>query len=183
MSKILKIESTDPRNPVPTLITLKFNQPKEVEGNYGTQYMYGVIVNGEEKTIYATPGMHRRIQELGAKQGDTLSVIRTGQGKETRWDIIIDGRNGNKQVGRDGDPFVEGPYASQQMKSPTFVPEVEFQRRIAQYGVAWEMAREFIDMHGGEADLNAVAFTFYKMAQDCGHDLTAAQEDDQTPFE
>jgi len=183
MSKILKIQSTDPRNPQPTLVTLKFNQPKEVEGNYGTQYMYGVIHEGMDKTIYATPGMHRRIQEIGARQGDTLSIIRTGEGKETRWDIIVDGRDGTKQIGRDGDPFVVGPYAKQELKSPTFRPEAEFQRRMAQYGVAWEMAHEFISQRGGEGDLNAVAFTFYKMAQDCGHDLTAPQEADEAPFD
>lgn len=178
MSSILKIEPTDPRNPEPTLVVLKFDKPKEVEGKYGPQYMYSVQADGEDKVIYATPGMHRRIEELGARQGDALSIIRTGAGKDTRWDIIMEGREGKALVGRDGDPFVEGPDAARKLKAPTFNPREEFQKRQAQYAVAWEMAKEFLTQSGDDADLNAVAFTFYKMAQDCGFDLT----EDTPPF-
>jgi len=163
MASILKIQPTNPHQPEPTEITLKFDSPKEIEGNWGPQWMYGVWHEGEEKVIYATKGLHNAIENTGSKANDTLSIIRTGEGKETRWSVL---HTDDISLAGDAKKGNSKPAPSRPQQTG-----MSFQDRYEQYGVAWDMAVDFLAEKQTTADVNAVAFTFYKMAMDAGHDL------------
>lgn len=162
MAEILKIPSSSPHDPQPTVIKLKYDNPKEIEGKYGTQYMYGVTHQGQDKVLYATTGLHRQIEATQSRQGDELSVIRTGEGKETRWSVLP---LEDQHLSGQPLPKQETQAAPTRRNGPTF------EERYLQYGVAWDMAVDFLAAKQSNADVNAVAFTFYKMAQDAGHNL------------
>jgi len=174
MPEILKIEPTSLHDPKPTEITLKFDTPKEIEGKWGPQWMYTVIHNGEEKTLYATKGLHGRISDNGAKAGDTFSIIRTGSGKETRWDVLhVDDLGLRGEARQNPQPNIKqsAPAASKDAKQ-------EYYTRLKQYSLAWDIAERFLSDKGGGDNINAVAFTFYKMAQDVGYDLRKEEDGD-----
>lgn len=175
MAEILKIQPTDPFKPQPTEVTLKFDTPKEIEGKWGPQWMYTVIHNGQEKVIYATKGLHGRIEEQGGKAGDTFSIIRRGEGKETRWDVLhVNDLHLRGEARQNPQPDINQSAPAK----PAGNPKKEFFKRREQYGQAWDMAVDFLHAKQSNADVNAVAFTFYKMAQDVGYDL---MEDDEAP--
>ena len=174
---IYKFEATNARDPKSVDVTLRFDTPKEVEGKWGPQYMYGITVEGTDYTLYATPGLHRSIQETGARQGETISVIRFGEGKDTRWDVIHTKDFSAKNSAHGNvDPFI----TPQERNAPKRDAGVVFHENMMRYQIAWNMAHDFLQQVEGQGDLNAVAFTFYKMAQDAQYDLL--NEDDKPPF-
>lgn len=177
MPEILKIEPTSAHDPKPTEITLKFDSPKEIEGKWGPQWMYTVIHNGEEKTLYATKGLHGRIDEQGGKAGDTFSIIRTGSGKETRWDVMhVNDLHLRGDARQNPQPNVSAPTAAAPADAKS-----TYYTRLKQYAVAWNIAERFLSDKGGGDNINAVAFTFYKMAQDVGYDLRLEEGQDTNP--
>ena len=55
-------------------VTLDYDGPKTVEGNYGTQYLYGV--NGGADTFYATASLSSLIEATGSKKGDEITILK-----------------------------------------------------------------------------------------------------------
>lgn len=155
---------------------LKFDQPLEKEGQYGPYWLYKMDINGQEETVPASKSLHEAIQATGAKAGSVISVIRMGEGKDTRYDVVdtqnLDGGASEQQLEAEADRvFPPKPQPS---------AKTEFYTLLKKYKIAWGLAEKFLD--GKQGEVNAVAFTFYKMAQDVGYDLRK-EEGDAVPFD
>ena len=61
-------------NDVPVKVTLDYDGPKTVEGNYGTQYLYGV--NNGADTFYATSTLTSLIEATGAVKGSEITILK-----------------------------------------------------------------------------------------------------------
>jgi len=178
-----KFPTSDARNPQPTDATLLFDEPLEKEGKWGPYWIYKMRINGEEESIPATKGLHNAIQNAMGRKGDTLSVIRMGEGKDTRWDVI----NTNDAALYGENPPEKAPAARQapppvQQASNT---KERFYDNMERYKRAWNLASEFLETQQQTGDINAIAFTFYKMASDAGYDLlddTSNDFPDEAPF-
>lgn len=179
---IFKVEPTDPRNPKAVDVTLKFDTPKEVppkEEGWNPSWRYSVKIDDKDYTIFATKGLHNAIQETGAKAGDTVSVVRFGEGLKTEWDVLHTdnlGTEAAKNHGDAGDPF-ERPAGGYRPKPDA---KTEFYNSLKRYQEAWTIAGRFLEKNGGDASQHsAVAFTFYRMASDAGYDIR--EEEGNTP--
>lgn len=115
---------------------------------------------GEEHTLFASKALHSRIQDTRAGKDDTISIIKVGEGKDTRWDV---------QKVEDLDEATGHP-------KPLNHGQEAFHQDLRRYSVAWDMAHDFLTEKGQTGDLNAIAFTFYKMAKDARHDLLQEKE-------
>lgn len=168
---IYKFEPTSARDPKSVDVTLKYDTPQETEGKWGTQYRYSVSIDGTDYTIFATPGLHNAIQATGARANETISVIRLGEGKETRWDVVHEKQFGTSAAAKHDNPINDPFLKPEERGKPQRSSKNLFYDNVKRYGVAWKMAETFLSERTQTADCNAVAFTFYKMAQDAGHDL------------
>jgi hypothetical protein len=54
------------------IVELCFDSPKTGTNNYGAWYMYGVLMNGEEKTFFATENLHKKLSDYG--KGANLNI-------------------------------------------------------------------------------------------------------------
>ena len=101
---------------IPLLMTFQFNQPKTGTGQYGEWYLYGVEHQGQDKGIFASRGLHDRLQQLGQLQGRSLEITKVvDEVGKTRWVI--------KENGTDITP--EAPQsvpAPQNTQTPTSTP-------------------------------------------------------------
>ena len=62
----------------------------ELRNRYGeryTAYMYDILVDHKQMSLSASPGLHKELQALNARSGDTIVIARTGTGKSTAWDV------------------------------------------------------------------------------------------------
>lgn len=178
---IYKFEASDARNPKAVDVTLKYDTPQETEGKFGTQYKYSVTINGTDYTVFATPGLHRAIESTGARANETVSVIRIGSGKETKWDVIHADQFGTNAAENHGTPN-EDPFVSKQDASnykPKKNARTTYYDNLRRYEIAWDIAERFAKKQGTDQGLNAIAFTFYKMAQDADYDLLQEQQGEQ----
>jgi hypothetical protein len=204
---ILNINPVDPFNPKPVVLKLRFGQPKEVEGKFGPQFMYGVEVNGQPHTLFASKALDTAIYETGAEQNDYVAVIRTGEGKDTRWQARLVDPSGNHIEGKSRNirsaPSVSrgdapAPRQDAPRPAPAPAPQVTQADRIAAflldeslYFAAMARARILVGSeHPVSIDLNAVSFVLYKMAKEHGVELDTrgnpvsdeAPEDEELPF-
>lgn len=69
----------------PITMTLSFANPKEGEGAYGKWYLYGVVVNKIERSLFAFPSLHEQIQKGGFTKGDTIIIT---QHSKNNWSVI-----------------------------------------------------------------------------------------------
>ena len=68
---------------VPVLVTLPFGDYKEIEGQYGTQFMYNVQVDGETHTLFADVKLHQAMLTAGLAPGVTMTITKTQESFET----------------------------------------------------------------------------------------------------
>jgi hypothetical protein len=178
---ILKIEPVDPFNPQPVIIELKFDTAKEVEGQYGTQYLYGVKSEGKDYVLFASKALDEAIVDTGAASKDRVAIVRTGEGKDTRWTArLVDGsgRPIANKAKRPGPAQPENGYEDRGAPAPAPrpAPAVKpFDDRLADF-----LTEESLYLHAmrramnalpdgapkPSLDLNAVAFVLYRMAKD-----------------
>lgn len=148
-------------------VTLRFDTPKEFEGKYGVQYKYSVDVDGVEHTLFASPALHRLMQEQAPTKGTTLSIARVGERKDTKWDVVyVSGPKGDNGVtSGSGSGSEQGSGIRGRSPSPE-----GYVNDLATYWQAFDLATEMLKSKGLEpqADINAVAFVIYKMAKDHG---------------
>lgn len=173
---ILNIQPADPFNPKPTIVKLRFDEPKQFEGKFGTQFMYSVTdERGQNHVLFASQALDGQIHKLGAKAQDRLAIVRTGEGKDTRWTVrLVDG-NGNPTVDTGRAP---APRGATPAPAPTMTANRQpkaFEDRLASYlndvnlyinaysTVLQEL--NHIDLPKS-IDVNAAAFVVYKMAKD-----------------
>ena len=153
--------SESARNLKEITVTLLFDTPKEFEGKYGMQFKYGVELNGVEHTLFASPALHKKIQDCAPMKGSQLSIARFGTGKETKWDVILAGgprRSESAQV---------APQNGGQGVVPRGTPQA-FVDHVQRYWEAFDLAHETLKEKGftPSVDVNAIAFVIYKLAID-----------------
>tara|TARA_B100000424_G_C22922722_1_gene490951 strand:+ start:1278 stop:1712 length:435 start_codon:yes stop_codon:yes gene_type:complete len=55
-------------------VRLKYDKPKESEGQFGLNRYYGVTTVQGDSGFNASPGLHNLIQAMGKKQGDQFVI-------------------------------------------------------------------------------------------------------------
>jgi len=199
---ILNIRPVDPFNPRPVIMKLRFGEPKEVEGKFGKQFMYGVEVDGQPHTLFASPALDKAIYETNAQQGGYVAVIRTGEGKDTRWQVrAVDGA-GNPVANeprsiQSAPPAAREPQQAAYSPAPATRPQPSPEDRLAAfledenlYFAAMARARTMLGRETPVSiDLNAVSFVLYKMAKEhrveldaVGEPILPAAADEALPF-
>lgn len=93
------------RDQQPVDLLLQFDTPKEIDKGDWMLYLYGVVHEGVEKVMFAYSGLYNKIQASGAVKGDTISVVRIGQGKDnTQWDVLVQGQPTHKTAAQVAQP-------------------------------------------------------------------------------
>ena len=60
----------------------------DVNGQYGPQFLYTVEASGERNKLYATPSLHRQLQEAQVGPGCVLTITKIeGEGNRKEWAI------------------------------------------------------------------------------------------------
>ena len=68
---------------VPVTLTVPFGDYKEIEGQYGTQFMYNVQVDGLPQTLFADVKLHQAMLTAGLAPGVTMTITKTQESFET----------------------------------------------------------------------------------------------------
>ena len=68
---------------VPVTLTVPFGDYKELEGQYGTQFMYTVQVDGLPHTLFADVKLHQAMLTAGLAPGGTMTITKTQESFET----------------------------------------------------------------------------------------------------
>jgi hypothetical protein len=95
MAEILRFQTN-----VPEEVVLTNPLGREVEGNYGTQYMHTL---DDGRIAYLPPVVEQRIGELGIAKDEPIEItkaeVRTGQRKAIEWQVRRVNPTGSEQVG------------------------------------------------------------------------------------
>src|SRR5260370_18434288 len=77
---------------VPIDVALKYNDGKEVTGQYGDQVLYTLT---DRRVIYVPPIVKKKIDELGIGRGELFTITKSEKKNGTRtieWVVATDGR-------------------------------------------------------------------------------------------
>ena len=142
---------------IPVRVRFPYGDFKEINGQYGLQYMYTVEVQGRRDRLYATPGLHHKLQEAGVKAGAVFTITKIEvEGNRKDWRVEVQGQNGKAILSAsaaeqplngevlvpNGHPDAQAPDTGNEQPAPE-TPEFErlqetMQRCLsASYG-AWE---------------------------------------------
>lgn len=178
---ILNIQPADPFNPKPVIVQLRFDEPKQFEGKWGTQFLYSVTdESGQNYVLFASQALDGQIHRIGAKSGDRIAIVRTGEGKDTRWTVRMLNADGSQSP----DPGSARSSRTPQPRVPSEPQQARqakpFEDRLASYlsdvslyvnaytTVLQEL--DHIDLPKS-IDVNAAAFVIYKIAKDNGIEI------------
>ena len=80
---------------IPLMLRFPYGDHKEINGQYGLQYMYTAEVDGLRDRLYATPGLHHKLQDAGVKAGATITITKIEvEGNRKDWRVEVQGQNG-----------------------------------------------------------------------------------------
>jgi hypothetical protein len=185
---VLDIPVADAFDPQPTIIELKFDTPREFQGDYGPRYAYSIKHKGTDHVLFASQALDGAIYQTGAQKGDRVAIIRTGTGQDTRWKARLVDENGRAVEGKTDRPAKRPKADDTQARQQTATSassggqrtmSKSFDERLTDflndetlYLHAMQRAMTALpeDAPKPSLDLNAVAFVLYKMAKD--HDIT-----------
>lgn len=189
----LEIKPVDPFRPEPVIVKLRFDDPKEVAGSYGPQFMYGIEVDGERRVLFASATLDGLIYDLGARKGDHVAILRHGSGTDTRWAVDLVDAAGQtiaraaqdrprEESGRTSPQEGAGD-AGQPRRPPA--PELSYAERLMAYlehehlyWASMTKANHYLEaaLPGitRQVDLNASAYVLYRLALDHGIELDAS---------
>ena len=90
---------------VPVDVALKYNDGKEVTGQYGDQVLY-TLTDG--RVMYVPPIVKKKIDELGIGRGELFTITKAEKKNGTRrtieWAVATDGSGDRKPQRRDQQP-------------------------------------------------------------------------------
>ncbi len=70
----------------PQTLAFPFGDYMDVNGQYGPQFMYTVEASGQRDKLYATPSLHRQLQEAQVGPGCVLTITKIeGEGNRKEW--------------------------------------------------------------------------------------------------
>ena len=140
--------STNPDDPAWVKMTLDFDDPLELysEKYQNNSYGYSITIDGEEWFWYATEAANRSITALDPlpRRGDTMQVLKTGEGTSTRWFAKMEGAvqkppaarsqaNPNGSAAPASSATVYQSSKSPQTKSSYSPPDMDSLLRLADY--------------------------------------------------
>src|SRR6202521_1942463 len=95
---------------VPIDVALKYNDGKEVTGQYGDQVLY-TLTDG--RVMYVPPIVKKKIDDLGIGRGELFTITKAEKKSGTRrtieWVVGTDGSGGRNPQGRARQPRGQGP--------------------------------------------------------------------------
>ena len=117
---------------VPQRITLKFAAGREVEGQYGAQYLHSLLPEGQ---VYFSPVVEEKITNLGIADGETIEVCKrevrgNGGRPRTEWQVS---RVGGPAAANDPTPSAFTERHPQDTPIPT---KVSADRAMSMYLIA-----------------------------------------------
>ena len=163
---------------IPLILRFPYGDHKEINGQYGQQFMYTVEVEGLRDRLYATPGLHYKLQEAGVKAGSVMSIAKVEvEGNRKDWRIECQGQNGKAALAAsavewplNGRVLVpnghsETPVLDAESEQPALEsPEFEQLRQTMQYCLstsygAWEKLE--VELPYTSEDVRAVGITLF----------------------
>jgi hypothetical protein len=67
-------------------LTFTWGDCMEVNGQYGPQFLYTIEVEGQRDKLYATPSLHRQLQDAHVGPGCVLTITKIeGEGNRKEW--------------------------------------------------------------------------------------------------
>ena len=73
---------------IPLKLTFPWGDYKEVSSHYGQQYAYSVDLAGQRDKLFATPGLHHKLQEAGVRAGSVFTLTKIEiEGNRKDWKI------------------------------------------------------------------------------------------------
>jgi hypothetical protein len=61
---------------IPLKLRFPWGDHKEVSSHYGQQYAYSVEHAGQRDKLFATPGLHHKLQEAGVRAGSEFTITK-----------------------------------------------------------------------------------------------------------
>ena len=93
----------------PITVVFPYGDFMEVSGQYGTQFLYTVEVDGVRDRLYTTPKLHQKLQDEDIEAGSILTITKVeGEGNRLDWKIEGESQNGHE---------TEEPHAEENGKS------------------------------------------------------------------
>ena len=168
---------------IPVVLRFPYGDHKEVNGQYGQQFMYTVESAGLRDRLYATPGLHYKLQDASVKAGSVMSITKIEvEGNRKDWRVEAQGLNGHQAPatkplngngsaanGHQETPATNGhlgdqaPDAEEGMPAPATSEFEQLQQTMrrclsASYG-AWE--RLEVELPYSSEDVRAVGITLF----------------------
>lgn len=114
----------------PLTVVFPYGDFMEVSGQYGTQFLYTVEVDGVRDRLYTTPKLHQKLQDEGIEAGSLLTITKIeGEGNRLDWKIEDEPQNGHVEIAEEDELQVQRNDKSnghsharqEQAKRPNFV--------------------------------------------------------------
>lgn len=71
----------------PVIVSLKFDEPLEVEGQFGTQFQYACTLEGKDAVMWLPREAKLAIENAGAKRGDEIAIAKRKEGRRNVWQV------------------------------------------------------------------------------------------------
>jgi len=76
---------------VPQTLTFPWGDFLPISGQYGEQFLYTVEAAGQRDKLYATPSLHRQLQEAQVGPGCVLTITKVeGEGNRKEWVVAAE---------------------------------------------------------------------------------------------
>ena len=76
---------------VPQKLTFPWGDFLAVNGQYGEQFLYTVEASGQRDKLYATPSLHRQLQDAPVGPGGVLTITKVeGEGHRKEWIVAAE---------------------------------------------------------------------------------------------
>ena len=73
---------------IPVKLVFPWGDFREVTSHYGQQYAYTVEAQGQRDKLFATPGLHHKLQEAGVRAGSEFTITKIEiEGNRKDWRI------------------------------------------------------------------------------------------------
>ena len=73
---------------IPVKLVFPWGDYKEVSSHYGQQYAYSVDLAGQRDKLFATPGLHHKLQEAGVRAGSVFILTKIEiEGNRKDWKV------------------------------------------------------------------------------------------------
>ena len=95
---------------VPQKLRFPWGDFLPISGQYGEQFLYTVELSGQRDKLYATPSLHRQLQDVPVGPGCVLTITKVeGEGHRKEWVVAAEaGPEAEPEAGPEPEPEAEG---------------------------------------------------------------------------